>query len=598
MAVSLADVIGSHLPLERRGNEWIGVCTLDFPSHPLTVIGNRWRCAHSCQDQHGDDALGFLRCTGLTEDEAKAQLANGQDWTPILLVPDKNDRLAQDAPEATETTQAQDAPPPLEFPPEASTERPKPRQRRLRVVGGDTIDITDPDAVPMPAELSEAGVAAHFVTLHRNKYRTVFEWSGRGGPCWMAWDGSRWLRQPNRVSAMQDAVILGNGVKQWAAARAIAPASQLKWESKKFLGAMLDLASYAPAFVSSPTIWDADSMQLGTPAGTVDLRTGKLCESDPEDHITRQTAVAPELGPHPLFDNVIDRMCAGDEGMRAYIWRALGYSITADQREEVFWFLHGKPQSGKSTLIKTIADILGNAEEGGYAATFDMELFTDQRNDKGSERLAHLHGARFAWASETEEGKHFKTALLKLATGGDKISGRFLYQEKFSFQPTHHLWIFGNERIHLKSSDAGIKRRLHMIEYPGVITDEERDNTLKDRLKAEYPAILHSLIQGCLDWQLCAGLGKPERISDAVDNYMDSEDEVSAWLDECTERKAERVPIGDAFRSFTQWAERNGAFTISAKRFSGEIEKRGFERSKSGGVRYILGLSLKLGANL
>ena len=37
---SLADVIGTHIPLRRQGEEWGGVCILDFPSHALSVIGD------------------------------------------------------------------------------------------------------------------------------------------------------------------------------------------------------------------------------------------------------------------------------------------------------------------------------------------------------------------------------------------------------------------------------------------------------------------------------------------------------------------------------------------------------------------------------
>ena len=39
--------------------------------------------------------------------------------------------------------------------------------------------------------------------------------------------------------------------------------------------------------------WDRDPFLLGTPAGTVDLRTGELREPDPRDGITKITAVSP-----------------------------------------------------------------------------------------------------------------------------------------------------------------------------------------------------------------------------------------------------------------------------------------------------------------
>jgi putative DNA primase/helicase len=39
--------------------------------------------------------------------------------------------------------------------------------------------------------------------------------------------------------------------------------------------------------------WDADPWLLGTPGGTIDLRTGELRPPNPQDAITKLTAVAP-----------------------------------------------------------------------------------------------------------------------------------------------------------------------------------------------------------------------------------------------------------------------------------------------------------------
>ena len=596
MTVSLEQVIGSFTPLTRNGREWAGPCIFAKHDEKLTVTDSRWFCLGCGTHDAGDDALGFLRATGLSDADAKAKLANGHEWVPIFLVDDRDNR-------ATEAQEASDMPegPPSDFPPEATTERPKPRQRRLRVVGGDTIDITDPDAVPMPAELSEAGVAAHFVKLHRNKYRTVFEWSGRGGPCWMAWNGSRWLRQPNRVSAFQDALILGAGVKQWQVARAIAPASQLKWESKKFLGSMLDLASYAKEFVMPPDIWDADPLMLGTPAGTVDLRIGKLIESDPEQHITRQTSVSPELGPHPLFDDVIRRAAGGEPDIIAYLWNWLGYILTGLTKEKAFLYLHGKTDSGKTTLANAIANILGDSDAGGYAAQCDIEMFTDTKIDKGNDRLAHLSGARFAYASEMEEGKNFKSALLKLATGADKLQGRFLYADKFSFTATHKLWIFGNHQMHMKSNDSALLNRMHLLEYKDafIVTPEERDNDFPDKLRAEYPAILDSMIKACVRYLEAGGLGRPESISQNVEEYASNEDTLAQWISDCVDNEVNgRSTASEAYESFRKWGEREGAFVMSSKRFSQQIVERGYRRVKSGGTRYFDGFTIRAGSGL
>jgi putative DNA primase/helicase len=400
---------------------------------------------------------------------------------------------------------------------------------------------------------------------------------------------------------MQDARTLGHGVKYWDAARAVSELSKVKWESKKFLGAMLDLASYAPEFVAQPEMFDADPYLLGTPAGTVDLRLGKVLEPEREHYLTRQTSVSPERGPHPLFDDVIRRASGGEEDIAAYLWNWLGYLLTGLTKEKAFLYLFGKTDSGKTTLASALANILGNSDSGGYAAQCDVEMFTETKMDKGNDRLAHLSGARFAYASEMEEGRNFKTALLKLATGSDAMKGRYLYAEEFSFQATHKLWIFGNHKMHMKSSDSALLNRLHMLEYKDafIVSPEERDNDFQEKLRAEYPAILHSMILACVRYLDGGGLGRPEAISQAVEDYANNEDTLGQFIAECLDLSTDaRTPAAETYQCFSKWAEREGAYVPSAKRFGQQLEDRGFGRARPGGVRSFVGFSIKVGANL
>ena len=53
------------------------------------------------------------------------------------------------------------------------------------------------------------------------------------------------------------------------------------------------MARADPAHAVEAGQWDADPMLLGTPGGTVDLRTGKMRRADPADKITRLTSCTP-----------------------------------------------------------------------------------------------------------------------------------------------------------------------------------------------------------------------------------------------------------------------------------------------------------------
>ena len=473
-----------------------------------------------------------------------------------------------------------------------SNVRPIRKPKQAPTAGGNALSPED-DFSDLPEGLEEDGVATEFAALHQDNFRCVHEWASKHGPMWLSWTGSRWKRDPSRVAAMQAAKILAAKLQFRKEAQALTPLSKTKFRQKRFITSFMDLAQFDPRMIASGEVFDTDPYMLGTPGGVVDLRIGKLIEAERDHYITRQTTVTPKEGPHPLFDSVVNRVSEGDEEMRRYIWKWLGLFLLGHVPIKAFLFLHGKRDSGKTTLIETCANILGKTQDGGYATTIDMEILTETRNDKGHEKLAHLFGARLVYASETEEGRHWKAALVKWLTGKDTLEGRFLYAEKFSFKPTHKLVIFGNERPHLKQKDEGLESRMHLIEYPGVISREEMILDMDERLVAEYPAILASMMRGCLDFQE-NGMSKPAKVSDAVDNYAESEDTLGAFIDEmCVCDRAARVPAGNLYRSFKHWAERRGEFVLSQKRFSTSLETRGFGRDRAGGARLTTGIRLQ-----
>lgn len=474
--------------------------------------------------------------------------------------------------------------------PAALQHDPPPRRRpRLQVVGGfEGAAAPAVEDEPLPLELSESGMADEFAAGNQHDLRYVPEWQKRG---WLVWNGSRWKREPRRNTAIHRMRAIAHGLKYRAAAAAMTPAGKAKLESTHYVGNVLDFAESDRRLLATPQQWDADPFLLGVPGGTVDLGTGEMRDCLPEQFITRQTAVAPEEGPTPLFDRVLAQAADGDADMLDYIWRWLGYSLTGDVREESFMFLYGPPACGKTTLIEAVAAILGNAHDGGYAVKAKIELFLDSKGDKEG-RFHILHGARFAYCAETEEGRHWKAATIKEATGGDTMVGERKYEEEFSFRPTHKLFIHGNHRPHMRQVDEGLRRRMHIVEYHASVEKSERDVTLKQRLVAEYPAILFRMIRGCLDWQR-GSLRAPEPVTRAVDEYFEGEDSFGAWLAECiVTRKGARLSSTGAYNNFRDWCAARGEHAPGHKRFTPMMRSRGIEQIKSGGAMYFRDVEL------
>src|SRR5262249_16699149 len=121
----------------------------------------------------------------------------------------------------------------------------------------------------------------------------------------------------------------------------------------------------------------------------------------------------------------------------------------------------------------------------------------------------------------------------------------------------------------------------------------ERDETLPDRLKAELPGILAWMIEGCVDW-LERGLAPPQIVTEATAAYLESEDALAAWIEECGDRDTSAwEKAGELFVSWSGWATKAGEYVGSQKRFAQMLETRGLTFSRRMDGRGYIGLRLR-----
>ena len=339
-----------------------------------------------------------------------------------------------------------------------------------------------------------------------------------------------------------------------------------------------------PTFAVTSEHWDKDQMLLGTPDGTVDLRTGELRESDPADGITKSAAVSPaKVATCPTWLRFLREATGGDVEMTRFLQQWCGYALTGDVREHAFVFVYGLGGNGKSVWLNTIAGIMGD-----YHVVAPMEALTESFNERHPTDLAGLRGARLVTAIETEEGK-------KSLTGGDPIKARFMRQDFFTYQPQFKLTVAGNHKPTLRNVDAAMKRHINIV--PFEHTPVEPDRQLEEKLKAEWPMILRWAIDGCIDWQK-HGLIRPMSITAATGNYFEAQNSFRQWLEEeCVHEAANKNRKGTAkelFASWTFYAKAAGVPVGSVVKFAESLQGAGCESVKSGGgVRSWCGIELR-----
>jgi putative DNA primase/helicase len=426
--------------------------------------------------------------------------------------------------------------------------------------------------------VTEDSAALQFVETHGNDLRFC-----HATGAWFVWNGVYWQRNRKHLAfhwARELARRLGEDLDE---------EFRNKTSKVAFASAVERFAKADPQIAVEADYWDNDPFLLGTPGGTVDLRTGVSRQASQDDGITKLTSVAPIDGDCPQWRRFIEETTGGDVALGRFLQQWCGYCLTGDIREHALLFCYGPGGNGKSVFLNTITKILHE-----YAATAAMETFAVSRNEKHPTDLAMLRGARLVTASETEEGRAWAEARIKSMTGGDPITARFMRQDFFTFQPRFKLIIVGNHKPSLHRVDDAAKRRFNVV--PFVHKPAKPDRELEQKLMSEAGEILRWMIQGCLDWQR-NGLCRPESVVHATEEYFSDQDLFAQWLaEECDVDASDLNKSEGSRKLFGAWKE----YAIAAghppgtqQSFKDHLTLRQVRFYRSNRSREFLGIQLR-----
>ncbi|MDD2736278.1 MAG: phage/plasmid primase, P4 family [Desulfuromonadaceae bacterium] len=450
-------------------------------------------------------------------------------------------------------------------------------------------DITTAIAVEAPNLLTDQRLKNYFAKSFGHLAKFV------PGIGWHRFDGKRWCTDmPGGlhplIDKMQQHLMEESAKITDEKARIDRRKALIGMESHNRQLTLIQACQCVPALIVTANQLDRDPMFLNCQNGTIDLSTGTLKLHNPDDLITRVINI--QFSPSatcPTFLRFIFWAMQGDMELVSYMQRFIGYCLTGKTSEQIFNFWYGTGSNGKTTLMNVLQWLLCD-----YAATADTGLIMQRSNGNDGNRLsmlAGLRGSRFVTLSEINDGEKLDEAAIKSYTGGDSISCRLLYQNFFTYTPQSKLVGFGNYKPNVRGTDHGIWRRIHLIPFRAVISEDQKDPRLPEKLRSELPGILAWAVQGCLEWQRI-GLMPPKVVMEAVKEYRQNEDTFQSWLnDKCILNEYERTPASELIASYRDYS---GLKSITETRFGKMLSDHGFTKNRSNGIKWA---GLALGSN-
>jgi len=338
---------------------------------------------------------------------------------------------------------------------------------------------------------------------------------------------------------------------------------------------------------------NADPFILNSPAGMIDLRTGRVMAHDPGAFCTGITTVSPSEEGRELWAEHLRTVSCGDMELVQFLQAEAGAALIGRVFQENLLIALGGGKNGKSTHFNAQLMVLGPV----YGGTINPEVLTTDKRNAGND-LAAVKGKRLLIAGELEEGKRLSASVLKRLTSTDPISAERKFHDPETFYPTHSTVLYTNFMPRLGSLDVGTTRRIKVVPFNAIIpADAEKKNYTQFLYERAGGAILAWMIEGAQMF-ITNGFQLPPCIAVdlATKQYFTENDWCGAFLEECCIIGKEHTCGGaELYAAYCARAEAAGEYRRHNPDFAAELEKRGFtKRRGKAGVRWE-GLTVRSG---
>lgn len=347
--------------------------------------------------------------------------------------------------------------------------------------------------------------------------------------------------------------------------------------------------------------------------GVIDLRNGSFRPGLPEDYILNACSIewASLDADAQLWEDFLLSCHDGNREVVDFLQRLLGYGIMGVRDDHVWTVFYGaRGRNGKDTLLKVLVALLGSDLAGVIPTEMLLESKMPRNPGAPSPDVMSLRGKRLAFASEAEDNQRIAMGKVKALTGGSFIQGRGLQDKHLTtWRQSHLLFLLTNEIPRIKADDDAFWTRLlavpwkiRFVDNPTTPDERPRDPQMEQKLLKCLPGIAAWLVRGALEYQE-KGLAVPESILECARERRASFDDVGSFLHDCCDieppregggEPSTRIGASELLDAFNWWfyRERDKSYSYSAKRFGEVMNKKRFDKKKSGGIVY-LGVCLK-----
>jgi len=241
--------------------------------------------------------------------------------------------------------------------------------------------------------------------------------------------------------------------------------------------------------------------------------------------------------------------------------------------------LCGGGANGKSTVQEIVTALF---PRGTVTAIPPQEMDQEYRRAK-------LAAARLNCVAELPEADILVSEAVKAMIGGDLMTGRFIREAVFEFQPRAAHLFSANALPGVRDMTAGFWRRWLVLTFDREFRESEQDRTLAATIiRDELPAIASWVVEGAAELAARSYYDVPASSDVALAEWRHQADQIASFLEaRCVLGTDTWVGAAELYNNYSQWTVANGHRRMSRVNFGKRLKILGVHKGrKSAGIEY------------
>lgn len=266
-----------------------------------------------------------------------------------------------------------------------------------------------------------------------------------------------------------------------------------------------------------------------------------------------------------LWLKTLNEIFQGNKQKESLLQEFYGYCLVPDMEQKKALLLLGETDTGKSTLLFILKDLLGQMNCSSVPLQY---LSNPQYTPLLINRMVNIDADVSRNAGDYERE-------FKVITSGETVSCNQKHIPTFEFIPKCKIILAANIFPKIKDHSSAFYQRLMLIPCERRFSEQEKNRNLHRQLTAELSGIFNWALEGLRRFKKRGQFEQHGFMINAVQELEDENNPSNLFFDEHVEiSMGDYVEKGELYDKYVGWTFKNKNFALSAARFSTAVYKK------------------------